>query len=186
MFDFPEAGRLADALLPEKSKLLTGIIETCRERGIRLILFIHPEHALVHARAGAPPLLPYEAERREIVQLVAGMNEGVPADERVDLWDFGDFHPINCDPLPVGEDGRMNYWADFNHFTLEIGGVMLARMLDWPIELEIGKNYGIRLTPETFDAWVEGSKAGYQRYVEGAGREDLKWRRQVVEGPADE
>lgn len=186
MFDFPEAGRLDGALLPEKAALLAGIITTCRERDIRLILFIHPEHALVHARADSPPLLPYEAERREITQLVSALNEAASVDERVELWDFGDFHPINCDPLPAGDDDTMKYWADFNHFTLEIGGVMLARMLGWPVELEIGRDYGTRLTPDTFDSWVERSKQGYERYVGGPGRDDLEWRRKVVRGTSDE
>lgn len=186
MFDLPDTGRRQDALHPAKVAILRDIIGTCRQRGIRLILFIHPQHALLHARSDAPPLLPFETERREITTLVAGLNEGVSADQRVELWDFGDHHPINRDPLPAGEDDRMRYWTDFNHYTLEVGGLMLARMLDWPVGMEGGEDYGTRLTPPNFDAWVERAKQGYQDYVEGAGKRDLEWKQDIIRGARGE
>ncbi len=179
MFDFPDAVRRSDPLDPEKAELLHKLILTCRERDIRLILLLHPMHVLPHARPDAPPLLHFETERRLITGLVAGLNADAPADQQVDLWDFGDHHPINCDPLPEG-DGRMRYWTDFNHYSAEVGGAMLARMLGWPMELEAARDYGIRLTPENFDGWVERSKEGYRRYISGPGIPDLEWKERII------
>lgn len=181
MFDLPDAGRRSDPLYPEKVALLEGVIRSCREKNIRLILFIHPQHALLHARTDKPPLLPFESERRDITGLVARVNAEAPDAEPVVLWDFGDYHPINCDPLPADKESRMAYWNDFNHYTLEIGGVMLGRMLGWRIETESGDSYGSELRPDNFDAWVERAKDGYRRYVEGPRRVDLEWKQSIVE-----
>lgn len=177
-FDLPDTGRRADELDPGKVELLEGIVDTCRERNIRLVLFIHPQHALLHARLGAPPLLPFEAERRQVTELIGELNRDEPAARQVVLWDFGDFHPINGDPLPRG-DSRMRYWTDFNHYTLDVGGAMLARMLDWPQEMEGAGGYGMTLTPANFDEWVERSKEGYRRYLT-EGRADLEWKEAII------
>lgn len=181
-FDLPDEGRRTDPLQEDKAKLLEEIIRTCRKEDIRLILFIHPQHALLHAALDKPPLLPFEVERREITNLVARLNAEKPGAEPTILWDFGNYHPINCDPLPSDDvKSRMKYWNDFNHFTIEIGTVMLGRMLDWPIEVETGESYGVQLTPDNFDEWKASAESGYKQYVNDAGITDLKWKKQIIE-----
>ena len=180
VFGNPEEGRRDEPLNAEKAGLLRGILRECRERGIRLVIFIHPQHALLHAGADREALLPFARERREITTLVAEENAVEAGGWRAVLWDFGDFHPVNCDPLPADEEGRMNYWADFEHFTPGVGARMLGRMLGW--EGAEGDDYGMELVPESFDDWERRAREGYRRYVDGPGRADIEWKQRVSRG----
>ena len=69
----------------------------------------------------------------------------------------------------------MEQWDDFNHYTLEVGNLILARIMGWPIELEGGEDYGMRLSPENFDEWVARAEEGNRRYRNGLGKVDIEW-----------
>lgn len=183
-FEAPQSAGAVATLREDKRELLEGIVRTCHQRGIRLVLLIHPQHALAHTRSGEEPMLPFESERREVTSLVDRINRENPDAIPAEVWDFGDYHPINCEPLPT-DDGRMERWDDFNHYTLEVGNLILARIMGWPIELEGGEDYGLRLTPENFDGWVDQSKQGFRRYTDGTGKADIEWAQSLgnEEGP---
>lgn len=174
-FEAPQSAGEDTPLRPDKQKLLEGIVETCLQRGVRLVLLIHPQHALSHTRSGEAPMLPFERERREITQLVDKINRESPDAVPAEVWDFGDYHPINCEPLPTEKGDRMEHWDDFNHYAVEVGDLMLARIMGWPIEMEGGEDYGLKLKPGNFDEWVARAKAGNKRYVEGPGKVDIEW-----------
>ena len=174
-FEAPQTVGSEAPLRHDKQQLLEGIVQTCQERGIRLILLIHPQHALSHTRSGEEPMLPFERERREITNAVDKLNRENPEATQAEVWDFGDYHPINCELLPQEEGGRMEQWDDFNHYTLEVGNLILARIMGWPIELEGGEDYGMRLSPENFDEWVARAEEGNRRYRNGLGKVDIEW-----------
>ncbi|MFC7335592.1 hypothetical protein ACFQY0_00265 [Haloferula chungangensis] len=174
-FEAPQSAGEDTPIRPDKLKRLGGIVETCLQRGIRLVLLIHPQHALSHTRSGEEAMLPFERERRDITYLVDRLNQEKPDAVPAEVWDFGDYHPINCEPLPTEKGGRMQNWDDFNHYTLEVGDLMLARIMGWPIEMEGGEDYGLQLDPANFDAWLEHAKAGNRRYIEGVGKADIEW-----------
>lgn len=174
-FEAPQSAGEPATLREDKRQLLEGIVRTCHQRRIRLALLIHPQHALAHTRSREDAMLPFESERRQVTKLVDQINRENPEAIPAEVWDFGDYHPINCEPLPTEDDGRMQKWDDFNHYTLEVGNLILARIMDWPIKLEGGEDYGLRLTPENFDRWVERSKQGFRRYTERTGKTDIEW-----------
>ncbi|MEP4079758.1 hypothetical protein [Haloferula sp.] len=174
-FEAPQTAGSEAPLRADKQQLLEGIVQTCHERGIRLVVLIHPQHALSHTRSGEDAMLPFERERREITNAVDRINRENPETIPTEVWDFGDYHPINCEPLSQVEGGRMKLWDDFNHYTLEVGNLILARIMNWPIELEGGENYGRQLSPENFDDWVAQAKEANRRYVEGPGKVDIEW-----------
>ena len=178
-FEAPQSAREDAPLREDKAELLKSIVETCHQRGIRLVLLIHPQHALSHTRESDEPILPFESERRAITELVDTVNREHPETAPAEVWDFGNYHPINCEPLSQDDDGRMTGWDDFNHYALSTGDLILARIMGWPIERNDARDYGLHLTPENFDTWAEQAKAGYKNYANGIGRPDIEWARKL-------
>lgn len=181
-FGFSEGEAFGEPIRADKFDLLRSILETSHDRNIRLVLLVHPQHALGHTRSAESPVPPYEGERRAITDLAAEINRSRPESIPTEVWDFGGYHPINCEVLSQEEGGRMNHWDDFNHYTLEIGDLMLARIMGWPVEVDGGEDYGVMLTPGNFDEWAGQARRDHRRYATGPGKADIEWARSLERG----
>lgn len=151
-----------DGTSPRKLELLADVIATCRERGIRLFLLITPNHALFQTaflELGHPDPC-FARDRRAILEALA--TDGTDSPSSVEVWDFLDAHPLNCEPLPpAGRPGaRMEHWPDLFHVTPVIGGRMLDRMAGSE------GDYGVRLTPGEIDERMDAIRSGLGKYVE--------------------
>ncbi len=177
-----ELGVESDEMNPEKVVLLESLMRDCRARGIRFVSLIHPQHALLHARQEhiGQPIVPYEGERRAILQIANRVNT-LPLDgPPVEIWDFGNFHPINCEPLPDDRQSRMKNWGDLNHYEPHIGDLILARIMGWPLNNPARSDYGIRLDDANIDAWLAGAKRRYHAWLTGPGADDLAWKEEKL------
>jgi len=172
------------ALNPEKLKKLQALLDECRERKCRVILFFHSNHALMHAEAKhiGSGVIPFEKERRVLVELVAGRPE-------VTLWDFCNYHPLNCEavpsPMPTGvkadarQESKMANWNDLGHFTPEVGAAMLALMMDWPLPRPEWAGIGRKLDASNLESYLAEVREGYQRYLTRDGARDLAWKEEL-------
>lgn len=181
-FDLPDKGRISGPLNADKARLLEALMLSCRERGVRLIVYIHPTHGLMHARmqdADDPPVL-FLQERRGVLEMARRIN-ALPLDgPPIELWDFNDHHPLNGDPLPQDDVQRMAHWNDLGHYTIEMGNLIQARLMGWQSEMPGAENYGKRITPENFDAHLEHLKRSYGAYLTGRGRRDVEWKESLI------
>jgi hypothetical protein len=107
----------------------------------------------------------------------------------VELWDFLDAHPLNCQALPPANDpgAHMPDWLDIYHSDHRIGNLMLDRLM--PDHLSAATPpYGVRLTPELVDSRVAEIARGLDDYAR-AHRDDLAYLREALakfgESPAD-
>ncbi|MBB5352638.1 hypothetical protein HNR46_002886 [Haloferula luteola] len=180
-FGFVTKDRIANPIREDKGRLLRGIIDTCHEKDIRLILLLHPQHVLPYADLTPPTQPPLSLEREGIVEIVASSDAAHPDKPPTVVWDFRDAHPLNCDPIPPDAESRMPHWADFEHYSSSMGHLMLARIFDWNLPIPEGENYGIRLTSENLASWTQHCVDGYTRYIEGAGHDDILWKISVIE-----
>jgi hypothetical protein len=178
--DARDAGRI----LEKKVEALRKLMLKCRASGVRLILFYHPQHVVMTARsedAENPPIF-FQKERPAILAIVDEANaESLPGPP-VELWDFFDFHPINCERLPLGDLTRMTYWDDLGHFTVEVGNAMQARMMGWPVELNEASDYGFHLTSSNLEVREQQIRDGYRHYLEGPGGKDVAWKEDLLGG----
>lgn len=161
---------------PEKIKSLRNIIALCREKNIRLYLLIPPNHAtyLSAMRLNGDPDPGFRVDRSEFLKAITAETEGHPDAPPVQLWDFNDFHPLNCDPLPAADQQHTHFWADGTHAMPALGHIMLARMMDWPLPDPRGEGYGQVLVAGGLEARLNELDAGYARYqTEHA--EDFRW-----------
>lgn len=166
-----------------KLEALRGLMEACQQRGCRLILFYQPTHALMHAEAAhrGSGVIPFAAERKLLVELVAETEAKHPGKPPIDLWDFCRFHPLHCEPLPLDDPqgGRIAHWRDLGHFVPEVGGEMLAMMLGWPPARPEWAGIGRRLDAAGLDAQLAEVAAGYQRYLTVDGVRDVAWKEEI-------
>lgn len=168
---------------PAKLAALRGLMEACRQRGCRLILFFQPTHALMHAEAAhrGSGMIPFAAERRLLVELVAETHAKHPGQPPIDLWDFCLYHPLHCEPLPLDDpqDGRIPHWRDLGHYVPEVGGEMLGMMLGWPTARPEWAGIGRRLDAAVLDDHLAEIAAGYQRYLSVDGARDVAWKEEI-------
>lgn len=152
---------------PDKVEALHSIIQLCQQKNIRLILCIPPNHAafLSVFRLKNDPDPGFRIDREVICRVVAEEN-AKDAGTPVELWDFNDFHPYNCEALPPIDEPRKpsEYWADGTHALPSLGKIMLARMLDWPLEDPAHASYGRKLESSEVEARLDEITAGYERY----------------------
>lgn len=174
-------GRKSKSVNQEKLAQLEEMLRLAREHGTRVILYIHPQHAAMHARAADidnPPVI-FEPERPALVALVERVNDADLNGPEVELWDFFDFHPINCEPLPLESGDRMRFWGDLGHYSVEVGNAMQARMMGWGVPLDAADDYGVRLDRSTLGSRLEEVRQQYGDYLRGPGARDVRWKEEL-------
>ncbi|MEK7949430.1 hypothetical protein [Luteolibacter soli] len=184
-FDVPDTSK--PAVNPAKARVLEDMMRDARQRGVHLITFIHPTHALMNSRAAdaANPPVVFEHERRAVLELAQKVNRETFDGPPVEVWDFADYHPLNCDPLPQDREAVMPHWGDLGHYSIEVGNVIQSRIMGWPVPIPGAENYGTKLTAETIEPWFNHVREGYKAYLTGPGVGDMALKEQwIAEGEA--
>lgn len=150
---------------PWKIDCLQQILDQTKAAGTRLVVVIPPNHATYlgvyhHARDIDRYFL---KDRTLMLEMVETSNLAHPDAPPATIWDFNDFHPLNCEAIP--RDGsRMHWWLDGTHARKSLGNIMLARIMGWEIKEPLGHDYGIELTRESLAGRAQGITAGYQQF----------------------
>ena len=165
-----------------KTEALHRILALCRDKGIRLILCIPPNHAayLTAMRLNNDPDPCFRTDRAAFTSVIAQEAAAHPGAPPVELWDFNDFHPLNCEVLPPEGDHFAEYWADGTHALPSLGKTMLSRMMGWPVEDPKGADYGEKLDITTLDARIRHIADGYDRY-RTSDPADFQWVRDNID-----
>jgi hypothetical protein len=143
-----------------------GMIRFARKADIDLRLFIDPTHArmmLALQDAGLRPL--YEEWRRRLVQILAeeSRDSGRPA---FPLWDFSGFNSVTTERIPPLGDltTPVKWFWEPSHYKKQTGDLILDRVLNHAGTAQ--DDFGIRLTPNNIDAYLEAdaeNSVAYQR-----------------------
>lgn len=150
---------------PARTGLLQQILDETKAAGCRLVLVIPPSHAcylgVFYHEGDVDPV--FSKDRSLMVSMVAASNAAHPDAPPACIWDFNDFHPLNREPVPEGK-GKMHWWMDGTHARKELGDIMLARIMGWPIEGP-GQDYGYLLTAANLEERVAMLRAGYEDFT---------------------
>ena len=157
----------------EKERLLENLVKDMKSRGIRVVLLYLPLHAVVYAHSSdeGADIIPFESERRLLC--------GLAARTGAEYWDFNDYHPVHCEPLPADASARMAHWNDLGHFTPQVGHRMVARIMNWPADDRA--EYGTQVTHENLSSHLAAVGRGYQRYLRQSGERDVKMKEELQE-----
>ncbi len=124
-FLYGRDGKTSDAL-----EQLRAIIRICREKGIRLHIYIPPYHArMLECYRAAGYWSMFEEWKRALVRVVE--EESVGAAAGVDLWDFSAYNDITSERVPtMKERGRLmqGYW-EVGHYNAAVGDRVLQKIL---------------------------------------------------------
>lgn len=147
-----------------KVSLLQQILDDTKKYGTRLIITIPPNHATyigVYYYSGDPDPT-FQIDRGALTRLVAESNAAHPDAPPAIIWDFNDFHPLNCEKIPP-HGVRMHWWLDGTHARKALGDVMLSRIMGWPLEGS-AENFGTILTESNLPERLEFIKSGYEKF----------------------
>ena len=167
-----------------KARRLEDLMIHCREKGIRLVVFLHPNHVLLQAKSAdvSNPASPYELDLRLLAEMVDRVNQ-LPGDAPpVEFWDFYSFHPINCEQVrpESGEPGMLHHWRDLEHFTKDVGEGMMSLMMGWPVDDPELRNYGEVITAENLERRIAERREAYHAYLDRELDGDVAWKEDLI------
>jgi hypothetical protein len=129
------------------------ILELALQKKIKLYLVISPCHArLFDAESNMGLDSKIEQWKRDITLIVDEANvrnEGAP----IELWDFSGYSSYTMEDVPDARDRKtlMQWYVDPSHYSVELGNIMLDRMLG----KAISNPFGLRLTGLSLDNVLE-------------------------------
>jgi len=128
---------------------LTRLIELCKTKQIRLVLFISPTHVrrlVAFDQIGVYPL--FNEWKRELTRITE-RHQSSEAPTALELWDFSGPGRLTTETVPTAtEIGReMTYFLENSHYRNALGNLLLCRIFGCP-DCDAGQlaGFGVRLT----------------------------------------
>jgi len=169
----------------DKAAKLESLMHECRERGVRMVIFLHPNHVLLKAASAdlGKQVTPFEKDRRQLAEMIGRVNAMELGGPLVEWWDFYSFHRYNSERVrPVeGEPNALVHWRDLEHYTKDVGEGMLSAMMGWPVTNPDLLDYGVKLLPDEVEARISTLREAYQAYLNGEGQGDVAWKEALVD-----
>jgi hypothetical protein len=163
---------------PERVRQLHEMIRQCRARGVDLVIFIPPVHALQLETIRIAGLWPvFEQWKRDAVQAVAEETASQP----IPLWDFSGFKDRVAENVPAEGDKttRMKWYIDSSHFTPALGSLVLDRLFS-PMPGEGNTDdFGVPLVPGNVEPHLARLRVDRESYA-GAHSDELQWLKQLA------
>lgn len=149
------------------------ILQLARRHGVRLHLFLSPDHARLAEGVWQSGLWPlYEGWRRELVRALE--EEGARAGaEPFALWDFNTYGPAMREPVPAWDDvaSAMRWYGDASHYSTNTGNAILSTLFTGASDAP--EVVGVRLDRATLEPHLASLRAGRAAYAE-AHPEDVR------------
>ncbi len=113
------------------------IVETCKEKGIDLKVFISPSHATQWESLRITGLWPvFEEWKRQLVEITP-------------VWDFSGYNSITTEAI---REQMTNYW-DSSHYREEVGDLILNRLFSYQSQT-VPEDFGVIITPENVESHI--------------------------------
>lgn len=123
-----------DKIFPSALENLKIIVDLCKENNLDLIVFITPPHVTQFEAmymSGSEAVI--EQGKREIVNILP-------------VWDFSGYNSVTTEPISE----QMSNFRDSSHPTIQVGNLMLNRILQYEEE-NVPGDFGIMINPENIE-----------------------------------
>jgi hypothetical protein len=130
-------------------------LQLCAQKHLDCRLYINPAHASLDGEGLRAAGLWEEMEtwKRRVTHMA--QEHGVP------LWDFSGYNSVTTEPVVT----PMHYYWDSSHFTEEVGGWILDRIMGATGTGQIPTDFGVRLTDEDVEAYLAAVRVNRESYV---------------------
>ena len=127
---------------------LQKIVNLCREKNIKLTLFISPSHAIQWESIRATgEWKTFENWKKKVVELTP-------------LWDFSGYNSITTEKL----QDKMENYADSSHYTKPVGDLVFNRIFGYQ-EYKVPKDFGVLITPANIESQLAKIRADREEWV---------------------
>lgn len=160
-------------LAPDTLTDFTKIVQTAKEAGVKLTVFISPSHAVQwEAIAQTGEWETFEAWKKALVAITP-------------VWDFSGYSSVTTEPVRAG----MDYYRDNSHYRPIVGDWVLSRLFGSEAEQQsVPDDFGVLLTAENIDSHLATVRQGRQRW-RIANASTLNWvsdiRNQALSTPSE-
>jgi hypothetical protein len=114
------------------------IVDLCKEKRIKLTVFISPSHATDMESIRATGKWKVSEEWKQKIVAITP------------VWDFSGYNSVTTQKI----EKVMTNYSDSSHYTQEIGNWILDRMFDRP-NSKIPQDFGILLTPDNINTYLD-------------------------------
>lgn len=146
-----------------------SMVRLAYEHDIELISVISPSHAWQWEIIRAAGLWAmFEDWKGNLVRILReeAARAGKPP---VPLWDFADYSPPTCEPVPpMGSERLMTYYWESSHYRSELGDRVLSTIFD-ESGGQNGQPFGIRLTDGNLEAHLARIRRRAEAYADSHG-----------------
>ncbi|MDP7152952.1 MAG: hypothetical protein QF897_00780 [Gammaproteobacteria bacterium] len=146
---------------------LEALLHELADAGVTVYPFISPIH-VTHLELMAEMNLinDYANWKRKLVQVFSEVNQDLPAQQQIVLWDFSGYSEITTEKVPdLQQQQFMRWYEDSSHFNQDVGGIMLDRMLGrQSVDSVTEIPFGVVLTSDNIDVQIEADQRNSRRY----------------------
>ncbi len=126
-----------------------SLVNICQNRGIKLIIFISPAHAIQwEANRLNGEWETFEEWQRELVKIAP-------------VWDFSGYNSITTEAIK----NQMQNYMDSSHYRKEVGDLILNRILDYKTET-VPEDFGVLITPENIEQHLKKISRDRQLWIQ--------------------
>lgn len=144
---------------------LQKIVADAHREGIDLRLGFMPFHArMAEAMRAVDIWDDFELWKKDVVKLIE--DEAAQAGQNAyPIWDFTGYNTITMEPVPLKKDKitRMRWHLDPSHVTRATGDLIQNKLLG--IEGQDYDDFGVKVTGENIDSYIERTRKRRERYV---------------------
>jgi hypothetical protein len=147
-------------------KYFKAVVDICRSKGVKLYIFISPVHAEILEGIVANGLYnEFEDWIRMVVDIAYGSAGKISDKFNPAVWMFCGYNYITTEPFPSGHEKReMKWYFDSSHYQEAVGNMILDRMFEQSAR-DIGKDFGVRLTPENVETSLKTMREDRKVYL---------------------
>ena len=147
--------------------LFRKFVEDCRQKNIKLYLFISPIHARQIEAMRVLNIFPeFEQWKRDLVQIIAEDTVENPNKQPILLWDFSGYNSITTEAIPpAGSKQEMKWYWESSHYKKELGDMLLDIMFNYPQKPKNTPNdFGVIINSSNIELHLERIRAEQARY----------------------
>jgi hypothetical protein len=148
---------------------LKRILRFCREKNIRLAMFISPTHAWrMEEMRLKGQWQDFENWKRRLVQAVEEESGEIGGVSPYTIWDFSGYNSITTEPVPSANDtsARMHGYWEVSHYKKEVGDIILRKIL---AEADVGtpspSDFGTMISTSGIDAHLDNIRKAQANYI---------------------